>query len=918
MKNKSKMRISMRYSLGEMMIVEKKRLLETTRLLRKSILIPILLIISFYVSFSACAASLDDNDKRNVLFINSYHPGYFWSDDITKGIQVVLAQEKNVEVHIEYLDTKRYINQEYFRHMEQLIRRKYGNKNVDVIITSDDNALDFMLGMRKTFLSNIPLIFCGIDHIDPERISGYEPIYGVEEIDGTRSTLDLIVSMRPDTHTIFFISDETKTGKVMLENVRDLESSYQVTLKFDYLVNKDVEELQTILQQLPKDSAVLYLSFIRDRAGKVFSIEESMKFIANNSAAPVYCTWGFKPDTGIIGGNILSGFTQGQISAQIAIKLLHNEDTAVIPLIQQAPLTYMFDYQAMRQFGIGIDDIPGDSTVYNKPFSIYEKYKWPFFGIFIFIILQTLLISVLLINLKKRKAGDESLRVSEERFRATFEQAAVGITHISTDGRFLRINQKFCDIVGYSYEEMLRLTFKDITHPDDLDADIEQTNLLLWGEIDTYSMEKRYFRKNGDIVWVHLTVSLVRNEAGQPQWFVSVVKDITERKKAEAALRESEDKFRNLMEQSSISIQIMTPDGRINRVNRAWMKLWGFGEELLSEVTEKYNMLKDEQARALGVMPLIEKAFMGEVVVLPLIQYDAPETIKSLDMEKVGGNKRWVQIRFYPVKDAKGKLLNVVAMEEDVTEHKDSEEEIRRLQREYTHIARVSAMGELAASLAHELKQPLAAIRSNAQAAQRFLTGGKPDIDELHEILKDIIKDNRRADDVIRKLRSMMRKSELQITKLNINNIIQDTIPLIKSYEIMENISLKIELGKNISLVSGDRVQIQQVILNLILNSTEALKEIKADSRVIVLRTNQNDKRNVTVSVIDNGPGIRKEVMEHLFEAFYTTKKEGLGMGLAISRSIIEGHGGHLWAENNADHGATFYFTIPISRGESA
>jgi len=281
-------------------------------------------------------------------------------------------------------------------------------------------------------------------------------------------------------------------------------------------------------------------------------------------------------------------------------------------------------------------------------------------------------------------------------------------------------------------------------------------------------------------------------------------------------------------------------------------------------------------------------------------------------IRKRDGEIRWIEHACQPVTDEKGEFLGYRASNRDITRRKQTEDEANRLREEYLHIARVAAIGELTASLAHELKQPLAAIRSNAQAAQHFLTGDKPDIDELHEVLKDIIKDNRRADDVIGKLRALMRKSELQTTELNINGVMQDILPLIKSYEIMRNISLEFELDERIPLVAADRVQLQQVVLNLLLNSSEALIGVSGDMRKIIVQTSQKDTHNVTVAIKDNGPGIDEQVMDRLFEPFYTTKQEGLGMGLTISRSIIEAHKGNLWAENNPDHGATFYFTIPV------
>lgn len=548
MKAQLEIRVGVSHSLAGTTENAKRHPVDVMHLVVQSICVLILLIIPVHFSTPLHAASPDKNGVKRVLVVNSYHPGYSWSDGIMHGVRSVLDGEDDVEVFIEYLDTKRHIDKTYFHQIEQLIRYKYNDLGIDVIITSDDNALDFMLGMRKVFLKNVPLIFCGIDHIHPERISGYEPIYGVEESDGTRSTLDLILSIHPDTNTVFFVSDETKTGKVMLDNVRSIERSYQGIVKFDYLLNINTGELQRALQQLPQKSVVFYLSFIRDKSQKVFSVKESMKFIAKNSTVPVYCTWGFQPNTGVIGGNILNGFTQGEMSAQMAMKLLHNEDIASIPSIQKASLTYMFDYRPMRRFNIDTDMIPKDSVLYNKPFSVYEEYRWQILGVVIFVIIQTLLIFALVINIMKRRQGEKATEESEKRFRTTFEQAAVGIAHVSPDGHFLQINQKFCDIVGYTRDEMLARTFRDISHTDDLDADVKQLERLLRWDADTYSMEKRYFRKDGEIVWVNLTVSLLREDTGEPKWFVSVVEDITERKKMELMLEKGEAHLRRAQE----------------------------------------------------------------------------------------------------------------------------------------------------------------------------------------------------------------------------------------------------------------------------------------------------------------------------------------------------------------------------------
>jgi len=868
-----------------------------------------IIFIALTSLFAQEASLAEEKEAKNVLVVNSYHPGYEWSDDIVKGIQSVFG-DNNFNIFVEYLDSKRYSDDIYYKYLEEIIRYKYSDAKIDAIIVSDHHAFYLMLRMRKTFQADVPLIFCGIDRVDPEGLTDYKPIYGIEEGDsGIRSTLDLILSIHPGIRKIFFVADQTTSAGVMLTYVRDYEPSYKEIVTFDYLINMSTGELKAALKNVPQDSVVMWLHFIKDKNGKVFSVSESQTYVANNASVPVYVCYGFSADTGIVGGSIIQGFTQGEKAAQIALELL-SKNIVPAPFFQRSPFTNMFDYKVMKRFNIGIKDIPENSVIYNKPFSVFEKYRWQIIGIILFMVFQTLLIVILMINLKKRKAGEKSLSESEERFRATFEQAAVGISHVSPDGRFLRINKKFCDIVGYSREEMTTKTFQDITHPDDLDTDVKQKKQLLSGEIDTYSMEKRYVCKNGELVWVHLTNSLVRNEAGQPQWFVAVVKDITERKQMEERLHESEEQFRDLMEQSSMAIQIMNPDGRIIQVNDAYMNLWDISEETYKIIRKNYSLLKDEEAKRLGIMPLIKRAFGGESVILPPIEYNAPDTLKAIDVKQETGRKRWIQTRLYPVKNEEGVILNVVLMSEDITERTQAEEDMNQLRNELLHATRTGTMVELTAALAHEINHPLGSILNNANAAKRFLDSKKPDLDEIREIIADIISEDRRASDVIQKLRSLMKKTEAEFIPLDINHIIEEVLVLTHSELVIKNISLSKKLKKNLPNISGERVQLQQVFLNLIMNANDAMK--KSRTKNLHISTATDDAKNIIVCVRDSGTGLDESNKDKLFEPFYTTKKEGMGMGLSVNKTIITAHNGDIWAENNKEGGASFYIKLPI------
>jgi signal transduction histidine kinase len=245
---------------------------------------------------------------------------------------------------------------------------------------------------------------------------------------------------------------------------------------------------------------------------------------------------------------------------------------------------------------------------------------------------------------------------------------------------------------------------------------------------------------------------------------------------------------------------------------------------------------------------------------------------------------------------------------------RQGELETQRLRQELTHIGRVSAMGELSASLAHELNQPLTAILSNAQAAQTLLACDVVDLEAMREILADIVADDKRAAAVIRRLRSLLRKGDLEFVPLDVNEIVSEVGWLVKNDALTRNVCLRLDLAADLPGVLGDRVQLQQVVLNLVLNGLEALRPPWAGARTLVIRTAMDGAATVTVAVQDSGPGIGEKDTDRIFQPFYTTKAEGLGMGLAIARTIVDAHGGRLAAANNEHGGATVRFTLPMGR----
>jgi len=271
----------------------------------------------------------------------------------------------------------------------------------------------------------------------------------------------------------------------------------------------------------------------------------------------------------------------------------------------------------------------------------------------------------------------------------------------------------------------------------------------------------------------------------------------------------------------------------------------------------------------------------------------------------------WLHVSADPIFDDKGEIVRIVHTAKDVTEHKRAEQEALDARRELTRMERLSRMGELSASLSHELNQPLTAILSNARAALRFLQSGKLDLAELEEILQDIVKDDKRAGDIIRNLRAMVKPEEGEQELTSINDVLHETVALFRSEAIIRNVRIETDLADALPPLHINKVQIQQVLINLLTNAAESMAQDESADRVIVLRTAASGEGVVKVAVRDFGSGIEEQELHKIFEPFFTTKRSGLGMGLSLSRSIIESHGGHIWAENNPDKGITFYFDLP-------
>jgi PAS domain S-box-containing protein len=377
--------------------------------------------------------------------------------------------------------------------------------------------------------------------------------------------------------------------------------------------------------------------------------------------------------------------------------------------------------------------------------------------------------------------------------------------------------------------------------------------------------------------------------------------DITGRKLAEEALWESEQRYRTLAETAADVIITMDQNSTILFVNAAVEKILGYVPDDL--IGQKITVLMPEPLRHRHVEGMRRYLETGE----KRLSWSA---VSFPGLHKSG---REISLEIAFAESRMGDRRVFTGIMRDITERKRVEGELQQQRDELAHMTRVSLMGELAASLAHELNQPLTAILSNAQAAQRFLSGKPSDIEEVREILHDIVEDNTRAGEVIRQMRALVKKEEFDFSSIDLSDIIQGIMSLVHSDAVLRNVRVRLDVDPDLPRVRGDKVQLQQVLLNLLLNAFDAMKDCPADERDVSLRAELDGRDMLRISVSDHGTGLTSDQLDNIFQPFFTTKREGLGMGLSISRSIVEAHGGRLWAENNADHGAIFYFTLPVT-----
>jgi PAS domain S-box-containing protein len=495
------------------------------------------------------------------------------------------------------------------------------------------------------------------------------------------------------------------------------------------------------------------------------------------------------------------------------------------------------------------------------------------------------------------------LEQREAKIRRLVDANIIGIFIRNLEGRILEANDAFLRIVGYDREDLVsgRISLRDLTPPEWRDRDARAVEeLKMTGTAQP--IEKEYFRKDGSRVPVLIGAASFEESGTQG---VAFVLDLTERKRAEEALRESEAKLEEAQRIAHVGYWERDLATNLVTWSDEGSRIFGLAPGESRVAFTRYQELIHPEDRQ-RVVAAVAEALRGGP------RYDVEYRVVRPNEEV-----RIVYSQGDVMRDESGRARRMFGVVQDITERKRAEENLRESERRYretqmelAHVNRVTTMGQLTASIAHEINQPIGAALTNAGAGLRWLAAQPPNLEKVRDTFESIIRAGNQASEVIGRIRGLVKKVPARKSTLDINETILETIALTRSEMERHCILLQTELANDLPSIWGDRVQLQQLILNLIMNGIEAMSEVSEDSRELLIGSRVYAPDGVIVTVRDSGPGLKPESLDHIFDPFYTTKPTGMGMGLSICRSIAEEHGGRLWASANAPRGAVFQFTL--------
>ena len=840
---------------------------------------------------------------KNVLFISGERSDMPAMRELEETMRAVFHQSRGPEVDFfpEYLDFARFPVEQYADSDVRYLRARYGGQHVDLVMVTTGFALEFILSHRDELFPGVPIVFCAA--ADREiRLPQLPPdVTGVTGHFDLERTLKLIFALQPNVTQIVCVGGTSEFDRFWEDETRKVLEQFPDRTEFRWITDLSLSQTANELSKLPSSAAVFYISMLRDAAGHTMTATDAVRDLCLASNAPVYGITAHFLDAGTVGGAVFDFGRNGQKAAELVLKVLRGEWVPVGSPELEIRNPLVVNWVALHKWKLSESRVPGEAEIRHMSPSLWDAHRTLILWTIFVVLVQSALIVGWVVQRLWRRRAESSLLESERRFRTMADAAPVLIWMSAADKSVTFVNKAWLQFTGRSMERELGHGLVDIVHPEDVDRTRSAYSVAFEAR-KPFTANYRLRRYDG--VYRFFTDSGVPRygSRGDFRGYIGVCVDITDMIKQQKALHEFEERVTLAADAAQLGVWELNTETRELWVSDKTRELFQFpasGPVRYSDFSDRIHP-EDRAMRDAAFKRAVETHSGYE------IEYRAcfPD-----------GTVRWMHGRCQCVGDEEGRFTRLLGVSMDVTERKVAEAKAREAREEIDRLTRISLLGETTASIAHELNQPLSAIASNANAAKRFLDQNKLDSKTIREILEDVGSDARRAYDIIQGIRNTIKKGAAIRERINLNEVVNHVAHSIRPDAAIYSCEIDTALDQSLPEVEGDPVQLQQVLINLVTNAFDAMSTTPPQRRKVRIRTERKD-RTVALTVRDHGIGIQEDAREKLFDQFFTTKRDGLGLGLAIVRSIIETHGGRITAENAAGGGARFRFILPMATGQ--
>ena len=616
------------------------------------------------------------SEKATVILLNAYHKGLAWTDDVTRAVESTLNGH---EVHVEYMDTKRHADERYLNLLRDLMFKKYQHLNVDVIISSDDHALSFLLEHRDHLFPGVPIVFCGVNDYSESLLAGHDRITGVVEDFDIRQTIGMALTLHPSAAKMVIVNDATKTGLANKRVIERLLHEFSGKAEFEFLESMTMPDLLSTLQQLPSHTIVLLMSFNRDAAGRVYDYDTCIELISEKCRVPVYGIWDFYLGKGIVGGKLTSGRAQGEAAAALALKIIGGTSADEIPVVTQSPNRWMFDDRQLLRFNIDESRLPVGSEIINRPRSVYREYRTIVWITLAALFALASLSIFLLFSIEKRRRVEKKLRKSERQMSQIINFLPDPTFVIDRKSRVIAWNRAMEDLTGIKAEAMLgkdnyeyAIPFYGERRPVMID--------LVGGWKGNIANQYKDVKKQGDLLSSEtmephrdLGNRLFRNTAG-PLYdenglvvgAIETIHDITNRRHAETRLK--------LMEQVVQNSPV---------VLFRWQAAENWPVVYVTDNVDQFGYSPTDLLSGRVSFPSIVHPDDLERVVEEVMAYSRQGVFDFKQEYRIvtkDGAVRWIDDRTVVERDGRGTITHYQGVVLDITDRKSAQEEFSKRQ----------------------------------------------------------------------------------------------------------------------------------------------------------------------------------------------------------------------------------------------